>query len=140
MAKIVGSDNGYYVNLRRQKHRQRARADIETRNQADSLVYNTEKMLNENREKIPVADIKPIEDALVQAREALKNEDMEKIRQAMDTLTKASHHLAEVMYKQARERQAPGGSGDGKDAQTKGGPAEGDVVDAEFEDLGKNKK
>ena len=116
------------------------RADIETRNQADSLVYNTEKMLNENREKIPVADIKPIEDALAQAKEALKNEDMEKIRQAMDTLTKASHHLAEVMYKQARERQAPGGSGDGKDAQTKGGPAEGDVVDAEFEDLGKNKK
>src|SRR5512135_3677413 len=40
------------------------RADIETRNQADNLVYSTEKMLNENREKIPVSDIKPIEDAL----------------------------------------------------------------------------
>ena len=117
------------------------RADIETRNQADSLIYNTEKMLNENREKIPVSDIKPIEDALAEAKEALKSEDMDKIRRAMETLTKASHRLAEVMYKQARERQAPGGSGDGKADQAKtGGPAEGEVVDAEFEDLGKNKK
>ena len=117
------------------------RADIETRNQADSLIYNTEKMLNENREKIPVSDIKPIEDALAEAKEALKSEDMDKIRRAMETLTKASHRLAEVMYKQARERQAPGGSGDGKAGQAKaGGPAEGEVVDAEFEDLGKNKK
>ena len=117
------------------------RADIETRNQADSLIYNTEKMLNENREKIPVSDIKPIEDALAEAKEALKSEDMDKIRRAMETLTKASHRLAEVMYKQARERQAPGSSGDGKAGQAKaGGPAEGEVVDAEFEDLGKNKK
>jgi molecular chaperone DnaK len=117
------------------------RADIETRNQADNLVYNTEKMLNENREKIPVADIKPIEDALAETKEALKSEEMDKIRRAMETLTKASHRLAEVMYKQAREKQAPGGSGDGKGSQEKTEPAaEGEVVDAEFEDLGKNKK
>jgi molecular chaperone DnaK len=117
------------------------RADIETRNQADNLVYNTEKMLNENREKIPVADIKPIEDALAEAKEALKSEDMGKIRQAMETLTKASHRLAEVMYKQAREKQAPGGSGEGKGPEEKPeGAAAGEVVDAEFEDLGKSKK
>jgi molecular chaperone DnaK len=117
------------------------RADIETRNQADSLVYNTEKMLNENREKIPVSDIKPIEDALAEAKEALKSEEMDKIRRAMETLTKASHRLAEVMYKQAREKQAPSGSEEGKGAEAKsGGAPEGDVVDAEFEDLGKNKK
>jgi molecular chaperone DnaK len=117
------------------------RADIETRNQADNLVYNTEKMLNENREKIPVADIKPIEDALAEAKEALKSEDMDKIRQAVDTLTRASHRLAEVMYKQAREKQGSASPGEGKGSQAKGEPAgEGEVVDAEFEDLGKNKK
>jgi len=117
------------------------RADIETRNQADNLVYNTEKMLNENREKIPVSDIKPIEDALALAKEALKSEDMDKVRSAVEMLTKASHRMAEVMYKQARERQAPGGPGNGKSAEPKasGGP-EGDVVDAEFEDVGKGKK
>ena len=117
------------------------RADIETRNQADSLVYNTEKMLNENREKIPVSDIKPIEDALADAKEALKSEDMDRMRRAMDTLTKASHHLAEVMYKQAREKQGPTTAGQEKGAEPKSGAGpEGDVVDAEFEDLGKGKK
>jgi molecular chaperone DnaK len=119
------------------------RADIETRNQVDSLVYNTEKLLSENREKIPVSDIKPIEDALAEAKEALKSEDMDKIRQGLETLTKASHHLAEVMYKQARERQAPGAPGNEheKEAGAKpSGASEGDVVDAEFEDLGKGKK
>jgi molecular chaperone DnaK len=115
------------------------RADIELRNQADSMVYNTEKMLNENREKIPVADIKPIEEALGAAKEALKSEDGARIQQAMDTLTKASHHLAEVMYKQARESRPDGtpAGGDGKGSEAKGAPAEGEVVDAEFEDLGK---
>ena len=117
------------------------RADIDTRNQADNLVYNTEKMLNENREKIPVSDIKPIEDALAEAKEALKSEDMDKIRRAVETLTKASHRLAEVMYRQAKEKQAPGAPGDGGEAQGKSGSAaEGEVVDAEFEDLGKGKK
>ena len=117
------------------------RADIETRNQADGLIYSTEKMLNENREKIPVGDIKPIEDALAETKEALKSEDMDKTRSAVEMLTKASHRLAEVMYKQARERQAPGGSGNGKHAEPEaGGAPEGDVVDAEFEDIGKGKK
>ncbi len=117
------------------------RADIETRNKADGLNYSTEKMLNENREKIPVGDIKPIEDALAEAKEALKSEDMDKTRSAVEMLTKASHRLAEVMYKQARERQAPGGSRNGKNAEPEvDGAPEGDVVDAEFEDVGKGKK
>jgi molecular chaperone DnaK len=98
-------------------------------------------MLTENREKIPVGDIKPIEDALAAAKEALKSEDMDKVRSAVEMLTKASHRMAEVMYKQARERQAPGGPGNGKSAEPKaGGGPEGDVVDAEFEDVGKGKK
>jgi molecular chaperone DnaK len=117
------------------------RADIEARNQADSLVYNTEKMLNENREKIPVSDIKPIEDALAAAKDALKGEDMDKIRAATETLTKASHRLAEVMYRQAKEKQPADAPADGGEPQRKPGPAgEGEVVDAEFEDLGKGKK
>jgi len=117
------------------------RADIEGRNQADSLVYNTEKMLNENREKIPVSDIKPIEDALAAAKEALKSEDMDKIRATTETLTKASHRLAEVMYRQAKEKQPADAQTGGGESQHKPGPAgEGEVVDAEFEDLGKGKK
>jgi molecular chaperone DnaK len=98
-------------------------------------------MLTENREKIPVSDIKPIEDALSDAKEALKTEDMDKIRPAVETLTKASHRLAEVMYKQAKEKPASGAPSDGGEPQAKpGSAAEGEVVDAEFEDLGKGKK
>jgi molecular chaperone DnaK len=117
------------------------RADIETRNQADNLVYNTEKMLTENREKIPVSDIKPIEDALADAKEALKSEDMDRIRRSVETLTKASHRLAEVMYRQAKDKQAPGAPSEAGEPQAKSDAApEGEVVDAEFEDLGKGKK
>jgi molecular chaperone DnaK len=66
---------------------------------------------------------------------------MDKIHRAVETLTRASHRLAEVMYKQAREKQAPGGPADSKGSEAKGEAAgEGEVVDAEFEDLGKNKK
>jgi molecular chaperone DnaK len=116
------------------------RGDIETRNQADTLVYNTEKLLSENREKIPVSDIGPIESALAEAKDALKSEDMDKIRRATETLTKASHRLAEVMYRQSKDKQAPGAPGDGGESQAKASSAEGEVVDAEFEDLGKGKK
>ena len=117
----------------------RKKQEIEVRNQLDSMVYTTEKMLNENREKIPIADIGPIEDALSEAKKALESGDANRIRQALDRLTKASHRLAEVMYRQAGARQQAAGGG-GRSAQAGSGPqAEGEVVDAEFEDLGGKK-
>ena len=58
------------------------------------------------------------------------------MKQAQDTLTKAAHKLAEVMYQEAQQAQgAPGATGPTKTA----GPKEGEVVDAEFEDLGEKK-
>jgi molecular chaperone DnaK len=120
----------------------RRRQDIETRNHLDNLIYTTEKTLNENREKIPVSEISPIEEALSEGRKALESEDMDRIRKAMDQLTKTSHKLAEVMYKEAQARSASsaGGAEGGRQASPPsgdGGKPEGDVVDAEFEDLGK---
>ncbi len=119
------------------------RAEIDLRNQADSLVYSTEKMLNENREKIPVADIKPIEDAIADAKKALQDGDADRIKQTMEQLTRASHKLAEVMYRQASAGGAqPGGDSGAEGSRPPGdsGGAQGDVVDAEFEDLGKKDK
>jgi molecular chaperone DnaK len=121
----------------------RKRQDIEARNHLDNLVYTTEKTLNENREKIPVSEISPIEEALSEGKKALESQDMDRIKRAMDHLTKASHKLAEVMYKEAQARSASasrGAEGDGRGAPSSGGESgksEGDVVDAEFEDLGK---
>jgi molecular chaperone DnaK len=113
--------------------------EIETRNQADSLVYSTERTLAEHGAKLAEADRKAVEEALNEAKEALKGEDIERITRAQEALTRTSHKLAEVMYREASQGpQAPGQPGGGQ-RPGGGGPKEGEVVDAEFEDLGDKK-
>jgi molecular chaperone DnaK len=115
------------------------REAIDLKNQADSMVYQTEKLLNENREKIPANDISAIEDALKNTKEAIESNDPARIRTAMDELTQASHKMAEVMYQQQAQQQAGGPQAE-PDAGA-AGPQPGsekkddDVVDAEFEDV-----
>ncbi len=111
------------------------REEVETRNQADSLIYQTEKTLNEHKDKLSEGDRKPIEEALEKAKKALESNNVEEIKKEMENLTQASHKLAEAMYKQQAEppssEQAPPGTDQGKK------PSGDDVVDAEFEDSGK---
>jgi molecular chaperone DnaK len=116
------------------------RQEIEARNQLDSLVYTTEKMLNENREKIPMGEISGIEAALQEGKKALESGKADQIRQAIEQITKASHKMAEAMYRRAESQEQ--GTSAQAGGQAKGGdrPAEGEVVDAEFEDLGGGKK
>ena len=113
------------------------RQEIEVRNQTDSLVYSTERTLGEHGSKLGDADRKAIDEALAEAREALKGEDVERMQRAQETLTRAAHKLAEIMYQSQAQPGAPAGgpSGDGRPS----GAKEGDVVDAEFEDLGEKK-
>jgi len=115
------------------------KGEIEARNQADSLVYSTERTLAEHGAKLAEADRKAVEEALGEAKEALKGEDVERIKRAQETLTKASHKLAEIMYRETQQAQQPGAPGAGQQQQRPGGPKEGEVVDAEFEDLGEKK-
>jgi molecular chaperone DnaK len=115
--------------------------EIETRNQADSLVYSTERTLGEHGSKLGEADRKAIDEALAEAKEALKGEDVDRIKRAQDNLTRASHKLAEVMYRETSspgQGPTPGAGAPGPTGQP-GGPKEGEVVDAEFEDLGEKK-
>ncbi|HYB21248.1 MAG TPA: Hsp70 family protein, partial [Thermodesulfobacteriota bacterium] len=110
----------------------RRRQEIDLRNQADALVYQTEKTLSENREKIPVSEVSAIEGAIRETKEAIESGDMNRIREKMELLTKASHHLAEIMYQQASGKQQPGaGAGPGGARPRK---PEEEVVDAEFEE------
>jgi molecular chaperone DnaK len=119
---------------------ERRKQDIELRNQTDSLVYSTERSLAEHGSKLPEADRKAVDEALNEAREALKTEDSDRIRRAQDNLTKASHKLTEIMYRAAQEQQGgPGAPPPGPGGATTAGPKEGEVVDAEFEDLGEKK-
>jgi molecular chaperone DnaK len=112
------------------------REEIEIRNHADSLAYSVERQLQEHGDKVPAPDKAAIEEAIKEVREALKAEDVARVQRAADALTKASHKMAEVLYREAQAKapggaQAAGGGGNGR-AKT----AEGEVVDAEFEDLG----
>jgi molecular chaperone DnaK len=102
---------------------------IDARNQADALAFSVEKSLNENREKVAVGDISRIEAAINEVREAVKTDDRARITQAADELQKASHAMAEALYKQGQ-----GQAGQGGDAGQSGPsqPADGEVVDAEF--------
>ncbi|MCK4622286.1 MAG: molecular chaperone DnaK [Desulfuromonadales bacterium] len=100
---------------------------IEARNQADGLIYTTEKSLSEHGEKLDSATKKQIEDALAELKTAMEADDAEVIQKKSEALAQASHKLAEVMYAQSQQE------GEGADAAS--GSAEGDVVDAEFEDV-----
>jgi molecular chaperone DnaK len=118
--------------------------EIEIRNQTDSLVYSTERTLGEHGAKLGEADRKAIDEALAEAREALKGEDVERMKRAQENLTRASHRLAEIMYREAQAKGQPSSAGPdpgpGGDGRGPAGPKEGEVVDADFEDLGDKKK
>ncbi len=126
----------------------RNKEEVEVRNRADSLVYSVEKLLKENREKIPGDDAKNIESALEEAKNALKENDLTRINSAVDHLTQASHKLAEAMYKQATPSGGAGASsqaGAASAGPTDGGAqgkskGEGEVIDAEVVDSDEHKK
>jgi molecular chaperone DnaK len=114
----------------------RRKQEIETRNTADSLLYNTEKTLKEHGDKIGEQDKANVESALGGLRTALAGTDTAAIERAAESLTQASHALAQAMYASAGAGDAAGGPeggaggfGGGADA---GGGANGDTVDADY--------
>jgi molecular chaperone DnaK len=114
--------------------------DIETKNQLDNLIYQSEKTLNENKDKLTGDDTKSVEDAVASAKETLKGGDPDRIKGALDELTKASHKLAEMLYKKTSDAgpQGQGHGGEEQKAQQQGGrKGDDDVLDAEFEDVRK---
>jgi molecular chaperone DnaK len=111
------------------------RKQVETRNQLDSLVYQTEKTLREHRDALDANDVNAVETALNEGREALKGEDVAAMERARDRITQASHKLAEAMYKRTAAADS-GGNGQQQGAGTAGSKSkDGEVVDAEFEDV-----
>ena len=112
--------------------------EVEARNNADNLVYNTEKLLKENRDKVPESDVATIESALENCRKAIDEGDTERINSAVEELTQATHKLADVLYKQAAPQAdtPPATPGDASDETA----AEGEVIDAEVEESDEKKK
>ncbi len=120
----------------------------EARNQADSLVYQTEKTLSEHGDKLPEEDKKNLTEAVEELKKAVEANDIDQIKPATEKLTQASHKLAEVIYQQTTAKGAPG-AGSGQGAGGEGGASEqssaepetpnDDVVDAEFVETEKEK-
>ncbi len=110
---------------------------IEARNHLDSLIYNTEKTVRENREKLPADLVSKVEAAVGEAKESLKSDDEPTLKAAAEKLMREAHVLAEKMYQQAASAPPPseGEAAAGGAAGAKG--SEGDVVEAEYEDPGK---
>jgi len=113
----------------------RKRELIEARNQADGLVYTTEKALKEHGDKVDEAIRKGIESALGELKTAMEGDDTAAIRAKTEALATASHKLAEVMYQHAQAGEAGTESG-----AAAGGGKPDDVVDAEFEEVDDKKK
>ena len=112
--------------------------EVEARNKADNLVYNTEKLLKENRDKVPESDVATIESALENCRKAIDEGGTERINSAVEELTQATHKLADVLYKQAAPQAdtPPSTPGDTSEETA----AEGEVIDAEVEESDEKKK
>ena len=120
--------------------------EVEIKNQADTLIYSTEKSLKEFGSKIGDSDKKNIEEKASALKEILKGSDVEKIKKAMEELTKVSHKLAEEIYKSAREKQQaqqPKGQPDkgqkNQGAEEPKSKKDDDVVDAEYKVEGEDK-
>jgi molecular chaperone DnaK len=116
------------------------REEIEARNQLDSMVYSVEKMLKEHGDKISGSERGDVENAVADAKKALEGGDKAAMDRARENLTKASHKLAEQMYKAAQAQAAPGAGPSAGAGPAPGGNGEAKkkdegVIDAEYVDV-----
>ena len=116
------------------------REAVDRRNEADQLIYATEKSLADYGDKLADADKKGVEDAVTALKEALEGTDDEAINQAMTALQQASHKLAEEMYKDAQAEQAQGEPAPEGDAGQPQGGGDSGPVDADFKVVDDDKK
>jgi len=109
----------------------RRREEAETRNRADSLVYQTEKLLADQGDKLTAEDRSNVEGRLAELKTALAGEDMAAISSATDALMSASQEFSQKLYEQAAASEAGGGAGA---AGGTSAPNDDEVVDAEIVD------
>jgi molecular chaperone DnaK len=121
----------------------RKREQIESKNRLDSLIYQTEKTINDNREKIPVGLISETETAIAEAKKVIEANDSAQFSSQLDNLTRVSHRIAEALYQQGggTTDAASAGAQSGQSGGSSSGKSSGsdDVIDAEYIDVDENK-
>lgn len=108
---------------------------IEARNRLDSLAYSTEKLINENKEKIDAAVATEIEGIISEIRSKLETASTSELNALYEKLTKASHKVAEAMYRSTADSSAASSAGAGASAGSGAKKGEDDVIDAEYVDV-----
>ena len=108
---------------------------VETRNHGESLLHSTRKSLDEHGDKVDPSTVEAIELAMKPLEEALKNDDADKIKAAIQNLTEAAMKLGEVIYK-AQQNESASSEEDGEPHPVD----QDDIIDADFEDLGDGKR
>ena len=119
----------------------RRKEEVDTRNQADQMVYQTEKTLEEMGDKLDAGDKASIEGELNKVKEALKGTDTQAIKNATEALTRAFYAVSEKLYSQAGAQPGPdmGGAAGGATGATNNG-GDDNVVDADYEVVDDNNK
>jgi molecular chaperone DnaK len=116
----------------------RKREVIETKNRLDSLIYQTEKTITDNREKIPVGVISEVESAIAEAKKVVEANNSDQFQSQLENLTRVSHRIAEALYQQQSSGAAASDAA-GAGAQSQAGGQTGktgdDVIDAEYIDV-----
>jgi molecular chaperone DnaK len=128
--------------------------EVESRNRLDGIVYQAEKMLRENREKIAEPDAKSLEEAIEDAKKAMSEGGTARLRTATENIERQLQKVAEVLYRASQSAGAAAGAagaaGAGAGAGTGGAPGAGgqqqqqkkpdDVIDAEYVDVDESKR
>lgn len=114
---------------------QKRREVVEERNKLDNLIYNTEKTLNDNKDKFAESLVTEAENAIKDAKAKLDSTDPSEMNAQLEALTKIGHRLAEELYKNAGPTNGAAAHGDSDGAQDSGAhKPEGQVMDADFEE------
>ena len=118
------------------------REKVEVKNNADSLIYSTEKSLKEMGDKVDGETKSKVDEVIAQLKKAMEGDDTAEIKRLTEELTQTSHKLAEAMYQQASQAGAQAGGPDmgGDSAQGQAAAEDDDVVDADFEEVKDDKK
>jgi molecular chaperone DnaK len=125
--------------------------EVEARNRLDGIVYQAEKTIRDNRDKLNDADVKQAEEAIEDAKKAVNEGGVARLRSAAENVEKTLHKMAEELYKKAQassaEQAGAAGAGAGAGAGSasssggaQGGQKPGDVIDAEYVDVDESKK
>ena len=108
---------------------------VEARNEADALIYSTEKSIKELGDKVDSDTKSKVEESITALRKAMEGEDVDEIKRVKEELTQASHKLAEAMYQQASQNEQQAGAESTEQAAGGADTADEDVVDADFEEV-----